>query len=565
MRRIIRQTSTGFVLGGVSILLAAPPIANGQAQEQLVAEGQAPRVTGTPRVVQEPPIEGDTGGVSPRDAAVPNKKPTIDRAWLEDRLHQPRQAFYAFKPAAFAPQHLYVQVDPALSPVDSEAVISDVAVKILWRSKAIPGLYRIEVAAGTELGACGTLLDRPDVVYAEPDYVKRFDTDPNDSRWDEQWNMRGNDGCRAQWAWDEFTGSSSMKIAIIDSGFRTNHSDLVDNLWVNPGEIAGNGVDDDNNGFVDDVNGYDFAHLDGDPYDDGATCGGHGTHVAGTAGARGNNSNGVAGVNWRCQLVLIKIGTVNPNDASDCDLYRTTEALEYAFLTAGCRVSNNSYGGYTFDQSQYNMIAAAGASGHVFVASAGNGGADGVGDNNDVTPHYPDGYDLDNIISVANMDTDRGRASSSNYGTNTVDIAAPGTDILSTIETGSYGLKSGTSMASPHVAGAVGLILAQHPLTSAEICRWRIINSRIANSAFNQTVSGGELNVHKALGIWLEWGAGGSQYGTRFQPVPNMADALDKTPWTGVLNIKPSFNSWTGTINQYIRICAPEGAAGLGW
>ncbi|MCB9854705.1 MAG: S8 family serine peptidase [Phycisphaerales bacterium] len=504
------------------------------------------------------------GAPPAREPAAAPEKLVIDRDWLESRLHQPRDEFRNLKSDDYARQHVYVQLDPATDRDTSDAILMGVATKVRWRSQAIPGLFSIEVVDGDVPNAVNALLDSPEVIYAEPDYRQYADTDPNDSKWDDLWNMRGNDGCRAQWAWDEFTGSSNMKIAIIDSGFQTNHPDLVNNVWVNPGEIAGNGIDDDNNGYVDDVNGYDVVNDDGDPYDNGATCGGHGTHVAGIVGARGNNSTGVAGVNWQCKLVLLKLGVVNPNDATDCDLYNYTQALEYAFLTAGCRVSNNSYGSYSFEQSQFNMIDVSRAYGHIFVASAGNGGTDGVGDNNDVTPHYPDGYNLDNIISVASMELGGGRSGFSNFGSTTVDLGAPGGSVLSTIEGSSYGNKNGTSMASPHVAGAAALILGKYPDASYSTVKWRILNGVIQNNNFNQTVSGGVLNVHKSLGVWLDFGAGGSHLGTRFEPVANMADGLQKTPWTGVLNIKPANNSWTGTINQSIEIRAPEGPVTIG-
>jgi subtilisin family serine protease len=534
------------------------------AAQELDDAAEANFAEGAPRAAAMQRVKTIDGEVPQETAAAPEKL-VIDRDWLESRLHQPREAFRALKSDDYAPRQVYVQLDPATDDDITNAILFGVATKIRWRSKAIRGLYKIEVDDGLVPVAVDTLLGSPEVIYAEPDYKQYVERNPNDTRWDDQWNMRGNDGCRAQWAWDEFTGSSSMKVAVIDSGFQTDHPDLVDNVWVNPGEIAGNGVDDDNNGYIDDVHGYDFANDDGDPYDNGSTCGGHGTHVSGIVGARGDNSRGVAGVNWKCDLVLIKCGV--PNNG-DCGLYSTTEALEYAFLYAGCRVSNNSYGSYTYVQSQRDMIEAAGALGHVFVASAGNGddpvNDDGIGDDNDAIPHYPDGYTLDNIISVASMDEGGGRSSFSNFGSISVDIGAPGGSVLSTIEGSTYGYKNGTSMASPHVAGTAALVIAQHPEASYSTCKWRILNGRIANSNFNKTVSGGVLNVHKALGIWLDFGVGGDHLGTRYNPVSSMSDALQKTPWVGVLNIVPVTSSWTGDINQYIRICAPEGTVTLG-
>ncbi|MEJ2721493.1 MAG: S8 family serine peptidase, partial [bacterium] len=265
-----------------------------------------------------------------------------------------------------------------------------------------------------------------------------------------------------------------------------HHIDLADNIYTNPGEIPGNGIDDDGNGFVDDVHGWDFVNNDNDPYDDA----GHGSHVAGTIAAVGNNGIGVVGVSWSAKILPIKfLNSGGSGSTADAIL-----SVEYATLMH-VRLTNNSWGGGGFSTALRDAIEAAGDEGILFVAAAGN-----YGENTDIYPHYPSSYDLDNIISVANT-TDRDLLSgSSNYGAVTVDLGAPGTNILSTFPGNTYGSISGTSMATPHVSGAVSLLWSAGPSLGHLDVKDIIMSSVDPNPVLaGRTVSGGRLNVFNML------------------------------------------------------------------
>ena len=273
-------------------------------------------------------------------------------------------------------------------------------------------------------------------------------------------------------AWPTQTGDPNQIIAVIDSGVQYDHEDLAANMWTNPGEVPGNGLDDDGNGFVDDVYGYDFhgdgANLsseDNDPIDED----GHGSHVAGTICAVTDNGLGIPGVVKQCKIMALRF--IGPQGGYTSD---GVASLDYA-VQMGAKISNNSWGGGGASQALYDSIAAARDADHIFLAAAGNGGSDSVGDNNDSVPHYPSNYDLPNVISVAATDNRDNRAGFSNYGAVSVDIGAPGVDIASTYKNnisfsdGStcsencYVYLSGTSMATPNVTGVVALIRSQNP------------------------------------------------------------------------------------------------------
>ncbi len=215
------------------------------------------------------------------------------------------------------------------------------------------------------------------------------------------------------------TGSSDVIVAVIDSGVDYNHPDLAPNIWTNSGEIPDNDVDDDGNGYIDDVHGYDFLLGDGDPMD----ARGHGTHVAGTIGAVGNNGLGVVGVNWTCKIMCLRFLNAGGSGRS----YDAAEALIYA-VTMGARVANNSWGGGGFNQTMLDAIGVARDAEVLFVAAAGNDASD-----NDSYPHYPSSYDVDNIVAAASTDYNDNLSSFSNWGAATVDLAAPGSSIYSTV------------------------------------------------------------------------------------------------------------------------------------
>lgn len=337
------------------------------------------------------------------------------------------------------------------------------------------------------------------VEYAEPDYTQHADLTPNDPSFSSLWGLHniGQSGgtvdadIDAPEAWDANTGNPAVVVAVIDTGVDYNHVDLAANIWSNPGEIPGNGIDDDGNGYVDDIHGIDAVNNDSDPMDDHN----HGTHVSGTIGAVGNNGVGVVGVNWNVRILGCKFlsagGSGSTSDAIEC--------LDYilGLKNAGINVklSNNSWGGGGFSQGLLDAIEANGAADILFMAAAGNSAV-----NTDVSPHYPSSYNSDSIISVASTDRNDGLSGFSNFGATTVDLGAPGSSILSTTIGNTYSTFNGTSMATPHVAGAAALIWAQQPGLSASGMKSLILNSvdPIA-SLSGKTVTGGRLNVNTAL------------------------------------------------------------------
>jgi subtilisin family serine protease len=301
----------------------------------------------------------------------------------------------------------------------------------------------------------------------------------------------GNDIGATQ-AWQFTTGSRSVVVAVIDSGIDLTHPDLAANLWVNPGEIAGDGIDNDSNGFVDDVHGWDFVDNDAVPQDGF----GHGTHVAGIIGAVGNNGVGVAGVNWQVSIMALRI----QDDRGAGSTSAMLAALRYATMMRrdhGVMIvaSNNSWdapAGYSGVVEQ--AIREHGQAGITFVAAAGNNAT-----NTDVTPKYPGGYDLPNVITVASLTPSGGLATSSNYGATSVDVAAPGTAIQSTYKNGTYATLSGTSMAAPHVTGVAALLAAAKPGITVAETRAAILGTATPLASLAGKVATGRLNAFAAL------------------------------------------------------------------
>lgn len=333
---------------------------------------------------------------------------------------------------------------------------------------------------------------RDDVDYVEANNVVELqDTMPNDTRFAELWNMRK---ISAPGAWDINTGSKKVVVAVIDSGILYDHPDVVPNLWKNSGEMgldaqgrdkASNKIDDDKNGYVDDWQGWDF--LMGDNDVNGEV---HGSHCAGIIGAVGNNGLGVVGINWNVSLMSLKIVGVEGSGLEDIVI----EAIEYA-TKMRVHIINASFGTGGPSETMRAAIQAAGDVGILFVAAAGNRGV-----NADEHPFYPAAFDLDNIISVANSDNKDEFDGLSNYGLKSVDLAAPGVDILSLGRNGGYTLLTGTSMAAPHVAGAAALIKAVYPNMTHLQIKERILNSVDLIPGFaGKLKTGGRLNVKKAL------------------------------------------------------------------
>ena len=328
-----------------------------------------------------------------------------------------------------------------------------------------------------------------EVASFEQDAYRAADRTANDPQAGSQWALTK---ISAQNAWNISTGSSSVVVGVIDTGIDYNHVDLAANIWTNAGEVANNGIDDDGNGFVDDIHGYDFVNRDGSPLDDN----GHGTHVAGTIAAVGNNGVGVTGVTWSTQVMAMKFMDANGSgylsDAISAVNYATMMRSRYG---VNVRVTNNSWGGGSFSSALQNAIRASNSAGILFVAAAGNSGT-----NNDSSPQYPANYDAPNVISVAATNQNDQLASFSNYGAVTVDIAAPGVSIYSTGRNNLYATMSGTSMASPHVAAAAALAWAVNPNATVASVRDAILRGADPISSLSgKVVTGGRLNLYNTV------------------------------------------------------------------
>jgi len=378
------------------------------------------------------------------------------------------------------PNRVFVKFRPELGEQGRDDLLDEMAASISSSyERMLPGTHCLEIEEDVS-----EFLDRHrlrgDVLeYIEPVYVMEFfDNIPNDPSWG---SLYGMNRINAPAAWDDHVGDQDFTIAIIDSGSDPSHVDLAANLWSNPGEIGGNGTDDDGNGLVDDTYGWDFYDNDANPADQN----GHGTHTAGTVGARGNNGLGVVGVNWQCSLMIFRVG--NQSLSSEAIL----NSLQTACIN-GAKVSNNSYGGGGFSSTFSNLIQSAGNDyEHIFCAAAGNGGTNGAS--------YPAAYTHYNIISVAATDSNDLLASFSQYGSN-VDIAAPGVSVLSTVPGNGYSSFNGTSMATPHVAGGVALLYSVLGDVDYEDVVDIIYDTvRPVSGLSGVVVTGGVLDVEAAL------------------------------------------------------------------
>lgn len=371
-------------------------------------------------------------------------------------------------------------------------------------------LYKLKINQKADLDSVIKELNKnPDVAYAEPNYIYRaidyVANTPVDPKYPLLWGLKNNgnnepgkDGnptstigvvgadVSANQAWEVQRGSRTIRVAVIDTGIDYNHPDLKDNIAVNVKEKNGKpGVDDDGNGYIDDVYGYDFANNDADPMDGHS----HGTHCAGTIGAV-HNSQGVAGVMAEVSLVPIKFLSDSGSGSTEAAVL----AINYA-TKLGVNVMSNSWGGGGFSKALEDSIKAARDRGIVFVAAAGNSSA-----NNDASPHYPSSYDIDNVISVASHTITDNLSSFSCYGRRSVHVAAPGSNIMSTIHNGGYAVYSGTSMATPHVAGTIGLLLSDIPTLTPSEVRARVIATSVPVRSYKGKVaSGGRVNAYNLI------------------------------------------------------------------
>lgn len=383
-----------------------------------------------------------------------------------------------------------------------KAKISDVNADEIddnYKSLLSGRLAKFKISGMSTKEAIARLKSHQAIEYVEPDYQVSIAGTPDDPRFDELWGLN-NDGqtggtadadIDAVEAWDISTGSRDVVVGVIDTGIDYSHSDLASNIWVNSSEIPGDGIDNDGNGFVDDVHGINAITNTGDPMDDE----GHGTHVSGTIGASGNNATGVVGVNHEVSLVGCKFldaaGNGSTSDAIKCIDYMV--GLKNAGVNL--RVLNNSWGGGGYSQALADAIASSEAADLLFVAAAGNDTID-----NDVNPHYPSNYENASVLSVASTDQTDNISWFSHYGLTSVDMGAPGSAILSTTPGESYASYSGTSMATPHVAGAAALVLSINPELNTQELKELLMSSGDANAALQGvTVAGTRLNVNQAL------------------------------------------------------------------
>ncbi len=420
------------------------------------------------------------------------------------------------------PKELIVKLKPSYRDQGIQWLKTEFGSDILHQYRA-SGAYLIRLPDTLHAASVSQqIANHPEVDYVEANTIIRLTTKPavrlnadsfavspttldppNDPKLSSLWglhNTGSDDGVvdadiDALEAWNLSTGSKKIVTAIIDTGVDYTHPDLANNYWHNPGETGidaqgknkeSNGIDDDQNGFIDDFRGWDFANNDNDPKDDHE----HGTHCAGTIGAIGNNNVGVVGVNWNTSLVGLKF----LDNSGSGSLDHAVQAIEYA-TTLGVDLTSNSWGGGGFSQTMYAAIQEAAQKGILFVAAAGN-----ESQNNDQRPSYPASYLVDNIISVAAIDRKDKLANFSNYGAKSVHVGAPGIDILSTVPDAAYGTMSGTSMATPHVSGVAALIKATYPQLS--VIQWKnriIYSSQITSATALKTSSGGRLNALNAL------------------------------------------------------------------
>jgi subtilisin family serine protease len=403
----------------------------------------------------------------------------------------------------YKPGEVLIKFTEGLSAISKLPILSliggTVAETILTKTMQQAGLSEgvLIVKTTKEVAQVLALLkDLPGVEFAEPNFIYRHQATVNDPYYTNGslWGMYGatttpanqyGSGAGVDWR-SNAIGSSSVIVGVIDEGFMTTHPELSANTWVNPYETA-NGVDDDGNGYIDDVNGWDFAANNASVYD--GTSDDHGTHVAGTIGAKGGNGTGVAGVCWNVKMISLKF--LGDNGGTTDGAIKAIDYLTDLKNRHGLNVvaSNNSWGGSGFSQALQNAIARANTAGILFVAAAGNGGSDGVGDNNDQVPYYPSNYTNANVIAVASITSSGALSSFSNYGAQSVDIGAPGSGIYSTLpytgSTPAYGSYSGTSMATPHVTGAVALYKSINPSATAAQIKAAILDTGAPTSSLS--------------------------------------------------------------------------------
>lgn len=408
------------------------------------------------------------------------------------------------------PDRLIARFVPELPIAEKEVApkLANFGVSILRRDGIVPGLVVLQldapVAGEDAAGKLAALLKKLMATglfrYVEPDWMVKALATPTDAAFADGrlWGLRntGQSGgtagadIDAMDAWDITTGSASVVVGVIDTGIRYTHQDLAANMWVNPGEISGNGIDDDANGYIDDVYGINAITNTGNPMDDNN----HGTHCAGTIGAVANGGGPHVGVAWNVRLMGLKFlsstGSGSTSDAIEC--------VSYA-VARGVKILSNSWGGGGYSQGMFDSIVAARNANVIFIAAAGNESS-----NNDTVANYPSNYDVANVVAVAALDRNDQLASFSNYGLNTVDIGAPGVAIYSTTAESNtaYSTYDGTSMATPHVAGAAALLRAAFPAATYTELKQRLMSAaRPVSSLSGKSVTGATLDARASLTV----------------------------------------------------------------
>jgi len=400
-----------------------------------------------------------------------------------------------------------------------------VGASVIKRFNVVPNLEHVKLPAGVSVkDAVIQYMADPNVEYAEPNYIRCASAlPPSDTYFGNQWALNnegtyagGTKGAdiNALGAWGYTSGSPDIIVAVVDTGIDYKHQDLVGNIWMNPGEPNCFDVNNDNDGNIlkGDCMGWNFVGDNNDPMDDD----GHGTHVAGIIGAKGDNGLGIAGVMWNVKLMALKILGPNPTQTEGCIggfVSDEIAAIDYA-LKKGAKVINASYHSAGYCKSEFDAIAAANTWQVLFIAAAGNGGDDLIGDNNDLLPVFPASYSdpkyggLPNIISVAATDQNDRRASFSNFGLKSVHVAAPGVYVLSTVPQDGYFDKDfnfGTSMAAPHVSGLAGLLFSYYDGNQNTKFDYSMVRNTILRCVDKQETldgwiqTGGRINAYKAV------------------------------------------------------------------
>lgn len=304
----------------------------------------------------------------------------------------------------------------------------------------------------------------------------------------QSWALQDSSPIDIQKAWTKAHAMKRVVVAVIDTGIDYNHPDLKDNLWKNPKEIPNNGVDDDKNGFVDDIIGWDFVNHDALPYDDH----GHGTHVSGIIGAVRGNGIGISGIAPSVKLMVVKY--YSPKSSGQKNLQNTIKSFRYA-IENGADIINYSGGGAEFSKEEHRMIELAHQRGILVIAAAGN-----ERQNADVNAYYPASYELPNIVSVAALTAERELVESSNYGISKIDVAAPGHQILSTLPNNKYGYMTGTSQATAFITGIAALALAQNPLLTAPQLKALLLHSISPIASLQGKIkTGGVVSANRVL------------------------------------------------------------------